>query len=65
MKENSFKLVNEGSRKYSAPTITDEDYADDIALIANSPARAESQLDSLERAADGIGLYVNADKSEI
>ena len=33
-------------------------------LAANSPARAESLLHSPERAADGIGLHLNADKTE-
>ena len=40
------------------------DYADDIVLLANAPAQAESLLNSLERAAAGIGLHVNADKTE-
>ena len=47
-----------------AKTITDADYADDIAILANTPDQAETQLHSLERAAAGIGLYVNADKTE-
>ena len=47
---------------YPAKTITDP--ADDIALLANTPARAEFQLHSLERAAAGIGLHVNAHKTE-
>ena len=40
------------------------DYADDTTLLAKTPAQAESLLHSLERAAGGIGLYVNADKTE-
>ena len=40
------------------------DYANDIALLANAPAQAETLLHSLERAAAGIGLYVNAHKTE-
>ena len=40
------------------------DYIDDIALLANTAAPAESLLHSLEQAADGIGLYVKADKIE-
>ena len=40
MKENGFKLANEISRRYPASTITDADYADDIALQVNSPAHA-------------------------
>ena len=50
------------SRRY--PTHTDTDYTDDIALLANTPAQAESLLHSLEWAATGIGHYVNADKTE-
>ena len=42
----------------------DTDYADDIALLANTPAQAEILLHSLERAAAGIHLYVNAHKTE-
>ena len=37
MKDNGFKLTKERSRRYSAQTITDADYADDIALLANTP----------------------------
>ena len=42
----------------------DADYSDDIALLANTPAQAKSLLHSLERAASGIGLHVNADKTD-
>ena len=42
----------------------DADYTHDIALLANTPARAKTLLHSLEWAAGGIGLYVNADKTE-
>ena len=45
-------------------TITDTDYANDIALLANTPAQAKTLLHSLERAAAGIGLHVNTDKME-
>ena len=64
MKDNGFKLSKERSRRYSAQTITDADYVDDIALLANTPAQAETSLHSLERAAAGIGLHVNAHKTE-
>ena len=40
------------------------DYADDIAILVNAPAQAETLLHSLERAAAGIGLHVNARKTE-
>ena len=41
MKDNSFKLVKEISRRYPDQTITDADYADNI-------AQAETLLHSLE-----------------
>ena len=64
VKENGFKLTKERSRRYHAKTITYADYADDIVLLANAFARAETLLYSLERAAAGIGLHVNAHKTE-
>ena len=48
MKENSFKLTKESSRRYLVQAITD--YADDIALQANTHAQAETLLRCLERA---------------
>ena len=45
-------------------TITDADYANDIALLANTPNPAETLLHSLEQATAGIGLHVNAHKTE-
>ena len=44
--------------------ITDADYTDDIALLENIPAQAETLLHSLEWAAAGIGFHVNTDKME-
>ena len=64
MKENSFKLAKERSRRYPAQTIMDADYANDIALLTNSPAQAEFLLHSLEQEAGGIGLHVNVDQTE-
>ena len=57
-------LTKKRSRRYPAKTITDADYADDIALLANTPNQAETLRHSLERAAAGIGLHVNAHKTE-
>ena len=64
MNDNGFKLAKERSRRYPEQTITDSDYADDIALLANTPAQAETLLHSLEWAAAGVGLHINADKTE-
>ena len=64
IRENGFELTKKRSRRYPAKTITDADYADDIALLANTPKQAETLLHSLERAAAGIGLHVNAHRIE-
>ena len=64
MKENGFKLAKERSRRYSARTITDADYADDIGVLANTAPQTESLLHGLERSAAGIGLHFNAQKTE-
>ena len=53
MKENYFKLAKESSRRYTAQTIMDVDYTNDIVLIANIPRQATS----------GIGLHINADNT--
>ena len=58
------ELTKKSSRRYPAKTITDADYADDIAILANTPNQAETLLYSLGRAAAGIGLHVNAHKTE-
>ena len=57
-------LTKKRSRRYPAKTITDANYADDIALLANTPNQAETLLHSLEQAAAGIRLHVNAHKTE-
>ena len=64
IRENGFELTKKRSKRYPAKTITDADYADEIALLANTPNQAETLLHSLERAAAGIGLHVNAHKTE-
>ena len=64
IKENGFELTKKRSRRYPAKTTTDADYADDIAILANTPAQVETLLHSLERAAGGIGYHVNAHKTE-
>ena len=64
IRENSSELTKKRSRRHPEKTITDTDYANDIAILANTPNQAEILLHSLERAAAGIGLYVNAHKTE-
>ena len=64
IRENGFELTKKRSRRYPTKTIKDADYADDIALLANTPNQAETLLHSLERTAAGIGLHINAHKTE-
>ena len=67
MKDNGFKLKkkkNERSWGYPTETINDADYADDIELLGNTPAQAETLLHSLKRVAEGIDFHVNAQKTE-
>ena len=64
IKENGFKLTKERSRRYPVKTITDADFADDIALLSNASDQAETLLHSLEQAAAGISHHVNEQKAE-
>ena len=64
IKENGFELTKKRSRRYPAKTITDADYADDIAIPENTPNQAETLLLSLERAVAGIDLHVDVHKTE-
>ena len=64
IKENGFKLTKKRNRRYPAKTITDADYTDEIVLLANAPAQAETLLHRLERTTADIALHVNAHKTE-
>ena len=64
IRENGFELIKKRSRRYPAKTITDANYADAIAILANTPNQAGTLLHSLERATAGIDLHVNAHKTE-
>ena len=64
IKENGFELTKKRSRRYPAQIITDADDADEIVLLSIAPAQAKTLLHSLERVAAGIGLNVNAVKTE-
>ena len=64
IKENVFDLTKKRSRMYPAKTITDADYADGIAILANTPNQAETLRHSLDQATADIGLHVNAHKTE-
>ena len=42
MKENGFKLAKERNRRYLTETIMNADYADDIALLTNTPRPSQN-----------------------
>ena len=56
IRENGFELTKKRNRRDPAKIITDADYGDDIAILANTPDQAKTLLHSLERVAAGIGL---------
>ena len=58
-KRKQFHIKKRWSRRYLAKTKTDVDYADELALLANTPAHAEHSLHSLKEVAKGIDLNVN------
>ena len=51
-------------QKVPRKKITDANYADDIAILGNAPAQAETLMHCPERAATDTGLHVNAHKTE-
>ena len=64
IRENCFELTKKRSRRYPTKTIINADYANNIAILANTSNQGETLLHSLERAAAGIGLHANAHKTE-
>ena len=63
IRENGFELIKK-RRRQPAKTITDDDYADYIAILTNTSNQSKTLLHSEERDAAGIGLHVNAHKTE-
>ena len=62
--EYGLTLSPKRSRRYPAKNITDADYADDIALIADNNTDAQKLLHLLEESAAIVGLHINATKTE-
>ena len=62
MKENDFTPEKERSRRLAAQSIMDVDYADDIALLANTPTLAEFLPYNLKKTTGATCLHVNAVK---
>ena len=64
IRENGFELTKKRSRMYPKKTITDADYADDIALLGNTPNQAEKNYCIVWNESHQICLHVNAHKTE-
>ena len=52
------------SRRLPAKTINDLDFADDIALLESTKARAQDQLSKTASAAEELGLTISVPKTE-
>ena len=59
-----FTLSQRRISRHPAIHITDIDYADDIAVTADTIKDAEKMLHQIEEAAEDIGLKINSDKTE-
>jgi hypothetical protein len=55
----------DGVRLDDDSPLTDLDYADDIALIAESPHQLQAQLERLASSAASMGLKINAEKTKV
>ena len=64
IKGNGFTSQKARSGRYPAETIIVADYADDLALLANTPAQAKFLLYSLDQRAWRISFHVDANKTE-
>ena len=57
-------LTKRKSSRHPATHMTDIDYADDLALLADDIYKAENLLHHIEKATSQIGLYINVKKTE-
>ena len=58
------EIKNGKKQIYPVESMTDADYADDLALLENIPAQVEFSLHSLEQAAEGTGFHEDTNKTE-
>ena len=63
-KELGLTLTKQKSRRHPGKKITDADYADDRAVLADTLKDATTLLHNIEKVAKQIGLYLNEDKTE-
>ena len=62
--ELGLTLEERRSSRHPAKHMTDIDFADDLALLANTIEEAEKLLHHIELAAREVGLHINAKKTE-
>ena len=62
--EFGFTITPQKSRRVRAKTITDLDFADDIALLSNLIEQAKQLLLAVEKECNAVGLYINAKKTK-
>ena len=60
-----FTLQRSVGRRYPPKTITDADYADDLALLSDNHEKAQKLLHALEQHTASIGHFVNTKKTEV
>ena len=63
--ELGFKLQRRRSTRHPDVTVTDLDFADDLALITEEIEQGQEVLNRLETEAEGVGLLCNAKKTEV
>ena len=59
-----FTLAPRRSRRHPAKTISDLDYADDLATLCDTIQDAQKMMYQLETAAAEVGLHINAKKTQ-
>lgn len=62
--EHGFTLKPAQSRRVVSETVTDVEFADDVALVTDSIEAAQNLLGRLETAASSVGLTMNDGKTE-
>ncbi|KAL5271007.1 hypothetical protein ACHWQZ_G001606 [Mnemiopsis leidyi] len=62
--EHGFTLKPAQSRRVVSETVTDVEFADDVALVTDSIEAAQNLLGRLETAASSVGLSMNDGKTE-
>ena len=62
-KELGFTLYRKRSRRKPAVTVSDLDFADDLALLNEKMDQSQEVLNRLETEAERVGLYCNAKKT--